>query len=131
MDVDIDPEIAEAMGFSAFGTQSQQKRKFNANDVFTDIDSGGRREHAEGSKQGNGANSLPLGKRKSRGESAAEQENVHASSKSSAMKAEGAETNEGKNDLQALRDGVKNDRGDMVYFMPNFIEDPWKDLNPR
>jgi hypothetical protein len=31
-------------------------------------------------------------------------------------------------ELSALRRGVKNARGDMVVFMPSFIEDPWKGL---
>ncbi|QIW98675.1 hypothetical protein AMS68_004193 [Peltaster fructicola] len=31
-------------------------------------------------------------------------------------------------DLRAFRYGVRNERGDMTFFMPSFIEDPWKDL---
>ncbi|KAF1816136.1 hypothetical protein P152DRAFT_470180 [Eremomyces bilateralis CBS 781.70] len=31
-------------------------------------------------------------------------------------------------DLQALRSGVRNPDGDMVYFLPSFIEDPWARL---
>lgn len=30
--------------------------------------------------------------------------------------------------LSAYRRGVKNERGDMVYFMPSFLEDPWAAL---
>ena len=30
--------------------------------------------------------------------------------------------------LQALRRGVRNERGDMAYFLPSFLEDPWKEL---
>lgn len=30
--------------------------------------------------------------------------------------------------LGAYRNGVRNERGDMVYFMPSFIEDPWEHL---
>lgn len=30
--------------------------------------------------------------------------------------------------LQALRRGVRNERGDMAYFLPSFLEDPWRDL---
>ena len=29
---------------------------------------------------------------------------------------------------QAYRHGIKNDQGDMAYFLPSFIEDPWKEL---
>lgn len=31
-------------------------------------------------------------------------------------------------ELSALRRGVKNARGDMAYFLPSFIEDPWSSL---
>lgn len=31
-------------------------------------------------------------------------------------------------ELFALRRGVKNARGDMAYFLPSFIEDPWSSL---
>lgn len=31
-------------------------------------------------------------------------------------------------ELAALRRGVQNERGDMVFFLPSFIEDPWKGL---
>ena len=30
--------------------------------------------------------------------------------------------------LQALRRGIRNERGDMAYFLPSFLEDPWKEL---
>jgi hypothetical protein len=33
-----------------------------------------------------------------------------------------------REELAALRRGVKNARGDVVVFMPSFIEDPWKGL---
>ena len=31
-------------------------------------------------------------------------------------------------DLYALRKGVRDQRGDVAYYNPSFIEDPWKDL---
>lgn len=31
-------------------------------------------------------------------------------------------------ELHALRRGVKNTRGDTMYFLPSFIEDPWAEL---
>ena len=31
--------------------------------------------------------------------------------------------------LQALRRGIRNERGDMAYFLPSFLEDPWKELS--
>jgi hypothetical protein len=29
---------------------------------------------------------------------------------------------------QALRRGIRNERGDMAYFLPSFLEDPWAKL---
>ena len=34
----------------------------------------------------------------------------------------------GAEELAALRRGVRDFRGDMVVFMPSFVQDPWKDL---
>lgn len=31
-------------------------------------------------------------------------------------------------ELAALRRGVRNTRGDMAYFLPSFIQDPWESL---
>jgi hypothetical protein len=31
--------------------------------------------------------------------------------------------------LQALRRGIRNERGDMAYFLPSFLENPWKELS--
>ncbi|KAL1310941.1 hypothetical protein AAFC00_001164 [Neodothiora populina] len=33
-----------------------------------------------------------------------------------------------REELAKSRRGVQNARGDMAYFMPSFIEDPWKEL---
>lgn len=33
-----------------------------------------------------------------------------------------------REELGSLRRGVQNARGDMAYFLPSFIEDPWKGL---
>ncbi|KAK8183257.1 hypothetical protein IWZ00DRAFT_547072 [Phyllosticta capitalensis] len=31
-------------------------------------------------------------------------------------------------DLHALRNGIRNENGDIAYFLPSFIEDPWAHL---
>tara|TARA_R110002003_G_scaffold243_1_gene17354 strand:+ start:2417 stop:2926 length:510 start_codon:yes stop_codon:yes gene_type:complete len=33
-----------------------------------------------------------------------------------------------KAELNALRFGVKNENGDTIYFLPNFVENPWEKL---
>ncbi|KAF4548996.1 Hypothetical protein D9617_24g017100 [Elsinoe fawcettii] len=34
----------------------------------------------------------------------------------------------GSYNLQQLRQGVRDEHGDIAYFLPSFLEDPWKDL---
>lgn len=33
-----------------------------------------------------------------------------------------------REELNALRSGVKDERGDTAYFLPSFVEDPWERL---
>jgi hypothetical protein len=33
-----------------------------------------------------------------------------------------------KAELNALRQGVRNNQGDLAYFLPSFVEDPWAKL---
>ncbi|KAF2747173.1 hypothetical protein M011DRAFT_477620 [Sporormia fimetaria CBS 119925] len=33
-----------------------------------------------------------------------------------------------KAELNALRQGIRNSRGDLAYFLPSFVEDPWEKL---
>ncbi|KAK1059935.1 hypothetical protein LTR74_012252 [Friedmanniomyces endolithicus] len=134
---EVDPAIAEAMGFSGFGVQPGKKRKYDANDTFVDPELAKDSNGAFTKPAGKGANSLPLGLRKK--ESAAS----GLPMKPAMNEASGAATihemhagppdrslGSGQTDLQALHAGVKNKRGDMVYFKPSFLEDPWKDLKP-
>ncbi|KAK4556106.1 hypothetical protein LTR86_006802 [Recurvomyces mirabilis] len=107
--MEIDPAIAEAMGFTGFGGK---KRKFK-DDAFVDP--------ATNNKTANGANNIPLGHRDSRtGSGIAGGENV--------VPAQGIpqQITVEQATLEDLRQGVKNARGDTVYFQPSFIEDPWK-----
>lgn len=151
--LDIDPAIAEAMGFTGFGTQPNKKRKFNANDGIIDTSGFQAQQNAKG------ANSLPLGNRKPKAGNDNDSSTSTPLVDSATVAAHGSDpairgvtTGEGSKDsgsfvqsipvpgsnttvgpdepnLQALRKGVKNERGDMVYFSPNFLEDPWKDLS--
>lgn len=136
-DFNIDPAIAEAMGFSGFGTQPGKKRKFDANDAVVDPD-------VKGQASGKGANSLPLGIRKPPQPSAtlggnptgatAEGATQDRTDESTLLQPSinGPEDSRAtRPDLQALRHGVRNENGDMVYFLPSFLEDPWKDLTPQ
>lgn len=110
-DFEIDPAIAAAMGFSGFG--AQKKRKFDADQGFVDPSF----KQAQMAESSTGANSAPLGQKK-----AVKVEHVPK---------EAVQAAPAKPSLEALRHGVRNERGDMVYFMPSFLEDPWAGLKAQ
>ncbi|WPG98815.1 Hypothetical protein R9X50_00161200 [Acrodontium crateriforme] len=116
---DIDPEIAAAMGFGGFGTQSGRKRKFD-DGAFVDSPSA-----SANASTGKGANSIPLGTRTTERSTGPKKSNETPG----LPRALGTGTDEEQ--LQALRHGVKNLNGDMVYFLPSFLEDPWYNLQLR
>jgi hypothetical protein len=142
-DFEIDPAMAEAMGFSSFGSK-RRKHAARADDAF--IDDSGTQIPAI-----TGANDIPLGARvvaSATTQQVQEQGNTENNAASTVTmedtqkeqpRATEARTEEVQTDnwtsgfpappeLSALRRGVKNARGDMVVFMPSFIEDPWKGL---
>jgi hypothetical protein len=124
--MDIDPAIAAAMGFSGFGTQKTGKKRKFENETFVDPSIGQ-------SAKGEGANAMPLGERHARssGEAIATKDGSGHDEPQQAQHAGGESRGQRLDDLEALRHGVKNARGDTVYFLPSFIEDPWKDLRPQ
>lgn len=140
-DFSIDPAIAAAMGFAGFGTQNKQKRKFNSEgDADGFVDPG---VHARKT----GANNVPLRERSA--QVAKRVDDGEANGSVSAVEGEGGtrlksdaatssntfdagglydpQTQESPS-LEALRRGVKNVRGDFVYFSKGFLEDPWSGL---
>merc|ERR1711939_688472 len=130
-DFEIDPAIAEAMGFSGFGTQpSGKKRKFDGGDAFVDPTIKKQTEAPTSSilaASGKGANNTPSGQRSA----PSGVENAPSTSEAHAIQGAVGGDASGRPDLQTLRHGIKNDRGDMAYFLPSFIEDPWKGLEPK
>lgn len=148
-DIEIDPAVAAAMGFSGFGSQPGKKRKFNPNDGF--VDPAAMRTQKEERRKG--ANTTPLGERiahrtveatdkpswvtSARSSDAttalAQAERRPEAAQVSTMAGTNTTRTAGtdKPTLEALRNGVRNECGDMVYFLPSFIEDPWRDLKPK
>ncbi|KAI7286418.1 hypothetical protein KC345_g1122 [Hortaea werneckii] len=130
-DFEIDPAIAEAMGFSGFGTQpGGKKRKFDGSDAFVDPTIKKQTEAPTSSipaASGKGANNTPLGQKSA----LSGVENVTFTSEAHAIQGAVGGDASGRPNLQASRHGIKNDRGDMAYFLPSFIEDPWKGLEPK
>lgn len=129
--MEVDPALAAAMGFSGFGTQPQnKKRKFNTNEGFVDPEIG--KSGSKGKwKDATGANEIPVGKPKPKpvtrsvgGEDGQGAGVGTAFDAGIATSAAGGE----KPSLEALRHGVVNERGDVAYFLPSFLEDPWKGL---
>ncbi|KAM0699460.1 hypothetical protein Q7P36_000462 [Cladosporium allicinum] len=119
MDMEIDPEIAAAMGFGSFGG-APKKRKFGADDAFT---SASQEPQQVASK----ANAVPVAEVRSQRRPVETNETVPAPAPAPAHDnitlADGSVMS-----LQALRRGIRNERGDMAYFLPSFLEDPWKEL---
>jgi hypothetical protein len=60
-DMEIDPEIAAMMGFGSFG--GNKKRKFGADDAFTDAQSGQAQEPQQVASK---ANAIPVAEARSR-----------------------------------------------------------------
>ncbi|KJX98597.1 hypothetical protein TI39_contig402g00016 [Zymoseptoria brevis] len=139
----VDPAIAAAMGFTGFGAKPSKKRKFDRNDGFVDPSISA----TSSGPQGKGANNTPMGERKSVnsktplpgsvvGVDAAENGGAQVPIRSQPHSDGNAESgatsmtaaSAGPPSLEALRWGVKNDRGDLVVFMPSFLEDPWARL---
>lgn len=168
-DIEIDPAIAEAMGFSSFG--GTKRRKFNHDSATIDPDI--TKPHPSG------ANTAPLGsrlnpdhgvdlpkrpeyanyqdpslsmppqtyqqgfdlpKRPPKPETTNRQQNVEKSIEnqnaeiSSPTTAFPTGVPKGFFDkltwkeLEQFRKGVKDENGDVAYFLPSFIEDPWAKL---
>lgn len=148
-DFEIDPAMAEAMGFSSFGMQPGKKRKFNTDDAFV----APRATTTQARKQHNVDSAMEpedLTMRNSTSSHApppgVAQEAVYDQSKQQKPRQEGGASitapREGtatasnvrgsdERSLQALAYGVRNENGDMIYFLPSFLEDPWKNLRPR
>ncbi|KAK3680580.1 hypothetical protein LTR37_021157 [Vermiconidia calcicola] len=129
-DMEIDPNIAAAMGFSGFGMQGGTKRKFDANDGFIDPSLSDAQKPAKVK----GANDMPLGDRtiqspKANNTAMPKDERPVGQSGDRPQPSSIGENKEPS--LQDLANGVRNADGDMVYFLPSFIEDPWKDLKPK
>lgn len=128
-DFEIDPAMAEAMGFTKFGGQ---KRKYR-DDAIVDSPSNANFTPKKATGSAIPDHSKPVSAvtvTPSRGEKAA----VHIDGANSAGAANTATASgvdgEDEQSLHALRQGVRNANGDMVYFLPSFLEDPWRRLKP-
>ena len=140
---DIDPAIAEAMGFSGFGMQPGKKRKFDTNDGFVDPSAKKQATPPNGTGIGKGANNMPLGIRTAREptsmDNATTPSTLHGDTRSTRAAPESKPVPgplsepelTGQARMEALRKGLKNEKGDMVYFLPSFIADPWEGLQPQ
>lgn len=95
-----DVDVAAQMGFSSFGSQPKNKKRKTEAVKHEVTTAVTKSEDIQPSKSAT-ERSIDLAPRVS---------------------------NQQQDDLRALRQGVRNDNGDMVYFMPSFIHDPWEHL---
>jgi len=141
----VDPTLAASLGFSSFGTQpSAKKRKYGHNDnAFVDPSSSSSQNKPKAAQKdaGKGANALPLGRRKDTAIAASAMIEplkavisspviVEATSITTSSVNQGAPSLTSREvGIEAYRHGVKQSNGDMAYFLPSFLEDPWARLN--
>lgn len=148
---EIDPSLAASMGFSSFGNGTR-KRKHNSDNAVTDASPlSGQIKRPQGAPSGRGANITPLGNR--RGPSAPGQELVSdgkrdfdlprgdpppvgaalrtALEKPATTGQDQMPFTQNTPDLGAYRHGVRQPNGDIAYFLPSFIEDPWAQLKKK
>ncbi|KAK3621134.1 hypothetical protein LTR56_016540 [Elasticomyces elasticus] len=120
-DFEVDPAIAEAMGFAGFGAQPGKKRKYDDNDAFVDPATATGVSTARTKDIVKGANSLPLGNRK-KDRAVEEPASASADGQHSGFNTRPGthagpserSLGPGQSDMQALRHGMKNERGDML-----------------
>ncbi|KAH9841310.1 yellowish-green 1 (ayg1) [Teratosphaeria destructans] len=138
-DMDIDPAIAAAMGFSGFGTQPGKKRKFDANDAFVDPDAVDASKTAKGQVHAKGANNLPLAERKQKSSAAIDDAEHVPPPRQEHNVCSGGRDGDGNHSLEALRRGILNERGDMenrghsianawpeAFYVPNVTVSAWQ-----
>lgn len=136
MEMEIDPEIAAAMGFSSFGGPSK-KRKFDADEAVTRANQNpSAREEPQHNTESDSHRPMSDATRQ-RAERYSTFRQHHANTLCMLTTRQGpARDNITLADgstmsLQALRRGVRNERGDVAYFLPSFLEDPWEKLKSK
>lgn len=133
-EMEIDPAIAEAMGFSAFGSGKKGKSKM-ANEGFIDPDiSSNRTSQRETHTDIVEGNTHESNHETAKAAGVAQDSPVlRAECTRGTGEAAMPETGKGGEDehLKALRYGIRNAEGHLAIFLPSFLEDPWKDLRSR
>ncbi|KXT13903.1 hypothetical protein AC579_2632 [Pseudocercospora musae] len=118
-DFDADPDIAAAMGFGGFGSQTKGKRKFDSNNGFV----------SKAPSSATGANSMPMREHKAV-KVAAGSETSEPLQRGTTLMPYDPKTQESPS-MESLKYGVRNTKGDMLYFLPSFLEDPWAGFKAR
>lgn len=122
--MDIDPEIAASMGFASFGMQSNgKKRKFNHNDAIVDI-SNSSATTSEGPAKDQPGQQVPSHSISQPEPAAPVGKGNDVYARLQGKRLEDLDAAE----LNALRQGIRNETGDLVFFKPSFVEDPWAGL---
>lgn len=152
-DFSPDPELAAALGFSSFGAQpSTKRRKYNTYDAVVDIDIphgsaanslplGQRPPKSNANVNNASQNPSPLSaaaeEKRENDIEAADGATVQPapqatnSAMSNMLQDWDVETKGprkfSQSELHALREGLRLPGGTITYFLPSFVEDPWKE----
>lgn len=116
---EVDPAIAAAMGFSGFGSKPK-KRKYN--DYFVD-------PSITNAASATGANGVPTREKPKKADEV--QSLPHSAEKADENGVGDVPADRTPSSLAQLRHGVRNQNGDIAYFLPSFIEDPWARLKAK
>jgi hypothetical protein len=132
-DPDMEARMGELMGFATFGTKPEAKRQ---------------KIKPDGSKAATSSNMTPLGQPGQHARPLTHNKSHHVPQSDDVRGAADAvspTTEQAKNafptgvpmeifdrltwkELEAYRRGVRQENGDLAYFLPSFIEDPWAKL---
>ncbi|KAF2853896.1 hypothetical protein T440DRAFT_292962 [Plenodomus tracheiphilus IPT5] len=144
MDEEEDMDIAAAMGFGSFGGTKKRKYDHTKSPKPTADDASGanstqlgvRPKKLASTQETDPEDAISLDSKDHRtAESLAVPANLHSAPKEQPHN--DASTMETvsfggppitRGELNALKFGVKDENGDVAYFLPSFVEDPWASL---
>lgn len=146
-----DPALAAAMGFSSFGQQPTTKKRKDRSDLDAVVYQGPESDasasksdktqgHVRRGGYGRKGMKLAYGSTASAAAGPRGATSGNAEGSFDGADARKKKDNSGRgyiekelqqmtrDDLDALRMGIRNKQGDKIYFLPSFVEDPWTKL---
>jgi hypothetical protein len=132
-DPDVEAQMAQMMGFSTFGTKPDAKKQKTAQDTSVAATSSNAVPLGQNGMQRRTLTHIPVHTKQEPGITAAADASTSPTtehSKSAFPTGVPMEIFDKLTwtELEAYRKGVKQGNGDLAWFLPSFIEDPWAKL---